>query len=160
MIEPVRKDGIHAGPLQLSRITWRQHFSEALHKHTDARVVVVVAGSFYERFGTRSRECVPGTGIYRTPCEPRFGSYSRDGGLYVGIKIPTDACGQPGFYGAPYDSAYDVQSPALALLGARLAAEVFASQSMVAARGTQLKLTTKATMITMAASCQWVGVCL
>jgi len=123
VIDPIRKDGIDAGPLRLSRITWHQQFSEALHKHTDARVVVLVAGNFYERFGTRSRESVPGTGIYRTPCEPHFGSYSRDGGLYVSVNIPTDTCG-PGFYGVPYDSAFDVQNPSLALLGARLAAEV------------------------------------
>lgn len=124
MIQPIRKDGIDAGPFRLNRITWHQHFNEALHEHAEARVVVLVAGDFYERFGARSRECIPGTGIYRTPCEPHFGSYSRDGGLYVSVNIPTEACGQPGFYGFPRQSAYDVRNPALALLGARLAAEV------------------------------------
>lgn len=124
MIQPIRKDGINAGPFRLNRITWHQHFNEALHEHAEARVVVLVAGDFHERFGARSRECIPGTGIYRTPCEPHFGSYSRDGGLYVSVNIPTEACGQPGFYGVPRHSAYDVRSPALALLGARLAAEV------------------------------------
>ncbi len=124
MIQPIRKDGIDAGPFRLNRITWHQHFNEALHEHVEARVVVLVAGDFYERFGARSRECVPGTGIYRTPCEPHFGSYSRDGGLYVSVNIPTEACGQPEFYGVPHQSAYDVRNPALALLGARLAAEV------------------------------------
>lgn len=123
-IEPIRKDGIDAGPLRLNRITWHQHYREALHEHVDSRIVVLVAGDFYERFGARSRECGPGTAIYRTPCEPHLGNYSRDGGLYVSVAIPTEAYAEPGFYGVPHDTAYDVRNPALQLLGARLAAEV------------------------------------
>ncbi len=121
--QPVRKS-LDVGPLRLNRTTWNQHFDEVLHEHADARVVVLVAGDFSEHFGARSRECVPGTGIYRTPCEPHFGSYSRDGGLYVSVNIPTEACGRPDLCGFRNDSAYDVRNPALALLGARLAAEV------------------------------------
>jgi len=104
-IEPIRKDGIDAGPLRLNRITWHQHYREALHEHVDSRIVVLVAGDFYERFGARSRECGPGTAIYRTPCEPHLGNYSRDGGLYVSVAIPTEAYAEPGFYGVPHDTA-------------------------------------------------------
>jgi len=46
MIQPIRKDGINAGPFRLNRITWHQHFNEALHEHAEARVVVLVAGDF------------------------------------------------------------------------------------------------------------------
>ncbi len=53
MIQAIRKDGLDAGPLRLNRITRHQQFSEALHKHTDARVVVLVAGNFYERIVSR-----------------------------------------------------------------------------------------------------------
>jgi len=124
MNKPIRKDYVAAGPLRLRRVVWHRRYQEGRHEHAEARFVVLVAGEFRERFGTRSRECGPGTAIFRTPREQHFGDYSSHGGLYVSVAIPSDAYAQMALGDVSPEIAYDVRSAALRLLGARLATEV------------------------------------
>ena len=67
---------------------WERATRLRTHSHADARVVVLLRGTFEERYENSTRLCTTGTAIYRPPGERHSQVFTSERGSYVSAAIP------------------------------------------------------------------------
>ncbi len=120
----VRRNSVSCGPSVVARTAWRGVHVQPPHVHDETRIVVVVDGSFDERYEKHSRRCEPGLAIFRPAGELHSERYDSGGGTYVSVALSAEACDQPTLQDVLARLGPDVRSPAIRALGSRLADEI------------------------------------
>jgi AraC family transcriptional regulator len=86
-----RATGAHS----LGRAGYAPREVAAMHRHEEARLVVVVRGTFAECHGGRLREATPYVAMYRPAGEWHDGRYGRDGATCISVGLDGEPLAAP-----------------------------------------------------------------
>lgn len=100
------------------------------HCHEDASFIIVLRGTFTERFGRKTRWCAPSSVIFHPPEEPHANHFHGAGGSCLTIELSAQWWERMRGRSVTLKEPADFQNPLLATIAARLYGEFRRADSL------------------------------